>query len=266
MPELPEVETVARRLAPALVGKRIECVKIGWPRIVDRPTTKIFISNLIGKRILSVSRRGKYILIKLAPHGYLMVHLRMSGDLLVEPHSKPPTKHMHAVFSLDGGSELRFDDTRKFGRLYYVLETAEVLSKLGPEPIDTELTFEMFYQSLKQRRGAIKTLLLNQNFLAGIGNIYAVESLWRAKIHPCKSADKISKKSAMLLWRSIGDILNEAIAHSGTDIGDGVWKAGQYRTRVYGQEGRACSRCRTKIKKMVLSQRGTEYCSRCQKR
>ncbi len=266
MPELPEVETVRRRLESSLKGRKITRVTVHWPRTVERPSKVEFERSLPGHTIKSVKRRGKYLVIELAPCAYLLAHLRMSGDLIIGKPGTLVSRWVRAEIELDKKISLQFDDTRKFGKLYLVKQATEVIGKLGPEPLDPGFTEQNFYSNLHQKKGAIKPLLLNQSFLAGLGNIYVVEALWRAKIHPLKPANRVSETASNLLFRSIRRILNEAIESSGTDIGDGVWDAGGYRTRVYGREGRPCQRCKSLIKRIVVGQRGTEFCPSCQKR
>lgn len=266
MPELPEVETVRRRLAAKLTGKKILKAEVFWDRTIDRPSAKEFKRILPGHKIVSIKRRGKYLLFELAPKRFLLAHLRMSGDLLISPSSIKVSKHVRSELHFSGGLSLQFEDTRKFGRMYLVSDADEIVGKIGPEPLGEEFSSELFFKMLKSKKGAIKPLLLNQTFLAGLGNIYVVESLWRAKIHPLKRAHKISASEARSLFKVIRDILSEAIKNSGTDIGDGVWEAGGYRTRVYGRAGKPCLRCKIPIKRIVVGQRGTEFCPTCQRR
>lgn len=266
MPELPEVETVARRLKPLLVGRTVTEVEVTWPRIVDRPGVRRFRDALRDKTFRGVGRRGKYLIFELAPHGYLLGHLRMSGDLVVVTQKEPMHRHIHARILLDNDTELRFDDTRKFGRLYFVDDPIEVVYKLGPEPLAMNFGRDDFVAAAKKRSGVIKSLLLNQSFVAGVGNIYAVESLWRAGIHPLAQAKKLRREKLEALYEAVREILAEAIENQGTDIGDGVWKAGDYTTKVYGREGEPCLRCKNTIKRIVVAQRGTEFCPKCQRR
>jgi len=266
MPELPEVETVARRLASQVCGKKIVAVDVRWHGSIDRPSVQFFKRDLLQRRIHSVGRRGKFLVFSIRPDLYLLAHLRMSGDFIVCNSTESMGKHVHAVISLVGGRELRFDDTRKFGRLYLVKNPQEVTGNLGLEPLSAEFSVGIFSEMLRQRKGALKPLLLKQSFIAGLGNIYVVESLWRAKLHPLTKANRLRAKDVSVLHRAIREILGEAIRRQGTDIGDSVWKAGEYRTRVYGREGRGCLRCGTTIKRIVVGQRGTEFCPKCQTR
>lgn len=264
MPELPEVETVARRMAPLLVGQTITAVEVSWKRSVDRPVLKEFINGLCGKSFISSGRRGKYLVFGLAPIGHLLVHLRMSGDLLVVPVGAERAKHEHVILTLSNGTELRFEDPRKFGRMYFVEHPDEVVGTLGPEPLDGSFGFARFFEGLQQKRGLIKPLLLDQRFIAGLGNIYVVESLWRSGIHPMRVASSIQEQEARKLFTAIRAILKTAVERQGTDIGDGVWKQGDYNPRAYGRVGKKCFRCGDTVQRMVLAQRGTEFCLTCQ--
>ena len=265
MPELPEVESVVRRLHPELVNQTIEDVTVRWKRTVNRPSVPKFKKQLTGAKIKNVQRRAKFIVIELTkPESYLIGHLRMSGKLNVLSAELPLEKHDRVLFSLKNGKALRFNDVRKFGRFYLVDNSNEVLGKLGPEPLDDLFSAKDFYQMLHKRSGAIKPLLLNQNFIAGLGNIYVDESLWKARIHPLKTAKSVSRKKSDALYRAIRVILQQAIEAMGTDFGDNVVKEGDYTPKVYGRAGKKCKRCSTKIKRIVVAQRGSHICSKCQ--
>ena len=272
MPELPEVETVVRRLREPLVGRTIVGVSLDWNRMVGRPTPAEFRRRLPGLTVLSIDRRAKYLIFALSerpaptatPTQFLLIHLKMSGRLNVVAGDEPLNKHDHVIFDLDDGRQLRFNDVRKFGRVYLLNEPEEVTGKHGPEPLDPAFTLPKFRKLVKSRSGAIKPLLLNQTFLAGIGNIYADESLWRAKIHPQRKVDSLKAAEVAALYRSIRQTLRQAIHDQGTDAGDGVIAGGDYRPRVYGREGQPCQRCHQPIRKITVGQRGTHYCARCQ--
>lgn len=266
MPELPEVETVVRRIRPLVVGRRIESAKVLWERTAGGMTGRRLGGILEKRKIIEVSRRAKYILIHLAPSGYLVVHLRMSGDLIVAEKKEPEEKHLRVSLQLDSGSQLRFVDTRKFGRFVYHDEIDSLLQRLGPEPIDSDFDCVAFYRQLKKTRRTIKPVLLDQRMLSGLGNIYVVESLWRAGVHPLKRADSLSQLKTEQLMRAAADILQEAINAHGTDLGDGVWKTGGFTPSAYGREGEPCLRCGSMIRKIRVAQRGTEFCARCQRR
>jgi formamidopyrimidine-DNA glycosylase len=189
----------------------------------------------------------------------------MSGKLSVVDGSAPIEKHDRVVFHFDDGRQLRFNDVRKFGKMWVVIDPEEVTGSIGPEPLDRAFTLPKFRALVQSRSGIIKPLLLNQTFLAGVGNIYADEALWRAKIHPLRSADSLSDVEIAALYRSIRQVLRTAIEDEGTDAGDGVIE-GDYAPRVYGREGQPCYRCHQPLYKIVVGQRGTHFCPECQPR
>ena len=270
MPELPEVENYRRDLQAMLAGRRITSVFVDWPNQVGTPTIDELAGRLPGQAIESVGRRGKYLLFRLSGVDTLLIHLKMSGRLHVVPASAPPDHHAHVVFRLDAGDELRFHDPRKFGRVYLVRDTDEVLGKLGPEPLDDNFTTEQFAAMLATRRGRIKPLLLNQAFLAGLGNIYADEALHLAGLHPLRTASTLTLDEVERLHAAIQSTLRNAIQHRGTSF-DGFFLdargepgAYQARLRVYGRAGEPCRRCGTLIERIVVGQRGTHLCPVCQ--
>jgi formamidopyrimidine-DNA glycosylase len=259
MPELPEVETVVRSLAPYLPGRRILSAEFKSKHVTpgDR---KALAQRFACRTIQSVNRRGKFIVIGL-DQGTLTVHLGMTGKLLLDT---PPGEHAYGVFHLDSGT-LVYDDPRQFGSIQWNAN----LSKLGPEPLDISL--EDFVARLKKRKTRMKALLLDQSFVAGIGNIYADEILFAAKVHPLAIAARLSKPRAALVHQAMREILSLAIAHRGSSISDYVDAAGQrggfqLLHHAYGREGEPCLRCSTSIKKILVAQRGTHFCPKCQKR
>ena len=269
MPELPEVETIARNLQRKIGGKRIAAVAVYWDRTIACPARALFTKKLAGAKITRIDRRAKYLRIELSRNGkqqFMLIHLRMSGVLEIESRNYKPAKHDRVILSFADGKKLVFNDTRKFGRIYLVDDHSRITGKLGPEPLDPELDPDRFYTMLRLKKGAIKPLLLNQAFLVGIGNIYVDESLWRAKIHPLTRANRISKLRVPKLLQAIRQTLSEAIENQGTHIGDGVVAWGRYVPRVYQRDGHGCPRCRTTIKRIVVGQRGTHLCPGCQKR
>jgi len=256
VPELPEVETIVRALAPRLVGRRI---------VAARFTSKLVLRGraappVAGKTIAGVSRYGKFIVFDLDGDGpRLLVHLGMTGKLLVDAE---PTPYTRAVFRLGKGT-LLFDDIRQFGRI----ELAGALPALGPDPL--ELRAGEFSRMLRERRGRIKPLLLNQRFLRGLGNIYADEALFRARVHPLADASRLGKR-APELHRAIVAVLRAAIEKGGSSIANYVDAEGrrgsfQLLHRVYGKAGRPCPRCGAAIRRIVVAQRGTHYCPECQR-
>jgi formamidopyrimidine-DNA glycosylase len=270
MPELPEVETVANGLRPHLIGQVITDVTINWHRTIARPALDEFVHHVVGRRVRSVGRRGKYVVIEL-DYGYLLVHLMMSGRLHVIPAEEPLDSHIRVVFGLDSGQQMRFQDTRKFGRIYFVDDPQKVTAGLGPEPLDDEFTLDVFRRQLARRTGRIKPLLLNQLFLAGLGNIYADEALFAAQLHPLRKADSLTPAEQARLYEAIRSVLRSAVKGRGTTLSDGGYtdasgEAGTYQARlaVYSRGGKACLRCQTPIERIVLGGRSAHYCPSCQ--
>lgn len=267
MPELPEVETVVRSLAPHLTGRSIVSARFTSKFVTPGNRTALS-RNLAGRTILSIQRRGKFILMQL-DRGTLVVHLGMTGKLLLGPFSKAAiAPHTYGVFTLSEGV-LHYEDPRQFGRIEFHADNKTRAHKLGPEPL--EVSFDDFRSRLRNRKTSIKALLLNQKFLAGVGNIYADEALFLAGIHPLTIASRISATRAVRLYQAIRDVLTLAIQHRGSSISDYVDAEGnrgdfQSLHRVYGRAGEPCLTCESPIKKIVVGQRGTHFCPRCQKR
>jgi formamidopyrimidine-DNA glycosylase len=271
MPELPEVETVARGLHESLRGRTITGVMVDWPRTIAFPSVEDFVRRISGRRVQSVGRRGKYVVIGL-DQGYLLIHLKMSGRLQVAHASDPLDKHTHTVFDLDDGSQLRFQDTRKFGRVYLVDNLDQVTDGLGPEPLADALSLGEFRRILERRSGRLKSLLLNQQFLAGLGNIYADETLFAARLHPLRKADSLTPDEQAHLYQAIRQVLTLAVASRGTTLDDrgytdanGEMGSYQERIAVYGRKGQSCPECGTLIERIVLGGRATHFCPKCQK-
>jgi formamidopyrimidine-DNA glycosylase len=267
MPELPEVETLVRSLEPGLTGRTVSAVKVYWQRSIATPQLSLakFSAELRGAKFLRCSRRAKYLHFTLSNNREFIVHLRMSGDLLICKKNSVDEKHLRLKISLDNGKELCFVDPRKFGRVYLVNDETDVFSKLGIEPLSDQFTVELFESLLQKTKRPIKTALLDQSIIAGIGNIYAVESLWHAQINPLKPANSIATRKLQELHAAIRKVLKKAIASGGTDIGDGVWKKGGFSTFAYGRVGNPCRRCKIPIKRIIVAQRGTEFCPKCQR-
>jgi formamidopyrimidine-DNA glycosylase len=269
MPELPEVETFARLLRDPLIGKTISDVKCAWPRHIDRPDLYELHRRLVDRVISTVERRGKYLVFGLDDDQSLIVHLKMTGHLSVVPSTDPADDHVHTVFSLSDGNELRFRDTRKFGRIYLVEDAQEILSKLGPEPLSDSLTERGFQAMLQNRKRILKPLLLDQAFIAGIGNIYADEALHGAGILPTRISNSLSEDECRALFHSIQEILTKAIDNEGASIDDyrkpdGSSGEMQNILRVYGRADKVCYRCGDIVERMVLGGRGTHFCRGCQ--
>jgi formamidopyrimidine-DNA glycosylase len=264
LPELPEVETVRRTLAPHVTGRRIEAVRYYSPLAAGgAPDTMA--RALTERRIVKLERKGKYLLFHLDT-GWMTVHLRMTGKLLMDGQHTPWTR---AELGFDDGHALVFEDVRQFGRMLWNPEFPADVARLGPDALD--LDPGLFVSRLKGRRGALKPVLLNQQIVAGLGNIYVDEALHRARIHPLAIAARLSRKRLLCLHRAIAEVLAEALAAGGSSISDYVDAEGrrgsfQMSHRVYGREGEPCPVCETPIHRIVVGQRGTHFCPRCQRR
>jgi formamidopyrimidine-DNA glycosylase len=269
MPELPEVETIVRALRPAIVGRSVVDVQVTWPRHVAHPSPAELRDQLLGQAILAVERRGKYLILSLDRGQSLLIHLKMSGQLMVVESPGAADPHAHTIFLLDDGRELRFRDTRKFGRVYLVASPEQVVSSLGPEPFSPEFSDEWLQARLRGRRRMLKPLLLDQSFLAGVGNIYADEALYRAGIHPRRLAGSLTPAETRDLRMGILDALRAGISGHGATISDfrrpdGSPGSAQEEFLVYGRSGSACYRCGSIIQRIVVGARSTHLCPACQ--
>jgi len=270
MPELPEVETIRRALrdggrdGPPLVGRTIQAAHLLWARTLATPSPTEFQPRIAGQIIRDVGRRGKFLLLELSTD-VLLIHLRMSGDLLVEPQAAPLAAHHRLVLDLDGDLRLAFNDPRKFGRAWLVGDPDEILAGLGPEPLAEGLTPEDFYRRLHHHRRQLKPLLLDQAFLAGLGNIYADEALHLAGLYPLSLASQLDEAQAARLLASIRQVLEDGIRRQGASI-DWVYRGGDFQNyfHVYQRTGEACNNCGTAIQRIVVGQRGTHFCPACQ--
>lgn len=275
MPELPEVETVMRLIRPKVVARRIRSVRVEWERSLGGQSSASFTEAVRGARIARLWRRAKYIVFDLErrgrPAGHLLVHLRMTGRLHLRPGREGPCPYTRVRLQLDRG-QLDFVDVRKFGRLLYRSDVQEVLASLGPEPLSDEFSAESFFRALHSRRRQLKPLLLDQSFLAGLGNIYVDEALHRARLHPLTCSGQLSRQAAGRLHAEIRATLEEAIEREGSSFDrfyrtpEGQPGSYQHQFRVYGRQGRDCPRCGGRIQKIVVAQRGTHLCPRCQRR
>ena len=285
MPELPEVETTARLIRPDLVGRRVTDVGASWARTLGKPRLAGARDLLVGRRILEVSRRAKYVLVALAEgrarsaSSWLVVHLRMTGRLVHAAPEEKPDPHRRAWLDLEetrGGrrrdaGRLDFLDPRKFGRFLATEDPDEVLPELGPEPLGPDFTADWLRAGLRSRRRQLKPLLLDQAFLAGLGNIYVDESLFRARLHPLTPSDRVSAAKARALHEAITQVLAEAIEREGSSF-DGFYRTptgqpGSYQDQfqVYGRHGKPCRSCGATVTRIVVGQRGTHSCPRCQR-
>jgi len=283
MPELPEVETVARGLRRTILGRRILSVRLGKTDFIDDPAA--LEQHLPGRRIEAVDRYGKFMLLRLSPvrvgssaalsangdaaPAALLVHLGMTGQIGSLPAEQPHAKHTHVFMALDDSRELRYTDPRRFGRLAYLDQALleKELPRFGADPL--EISAADFVRQLRSRRARIKALLLDQGALRGVGNIYADESLWRAKIHPARLASSLRAEHAAALHRALQQILRKAIAMHGSSISDFLDAEGepgwyQQQHRAYGREGQRCYRCGARIRRMIVAGRSSYFCPRCQ--
>ncbi|RME39933.1 MAG: bifunctional DNA-formamidopyrimidine glycosylase/DNA-(apurinic or apyrimidinic site) lyase [Thermoflexia bacterium] len=272
MPELPEVETLARELRETLVGRNITRVSVHWARTIAKPDPETFARRLQGQRILEVRRRGKWLLLGLEGGDWLLLHLRMSGGLRVRDARTPEDPHVRLVFHLDDGRWLDFSDPRKFGRAVLTAHPSEVLRDLGPDPLDPELTPQRLEAMLRGRRARLKPLLMDQRFLAGIGNIYADEILWEAGLHPLRRADTLSPEETEHLYQALRRVLERAIQRGGTTLPDRRYvrlngSPGDFTPHlaVYGRAGRSCPRCGNTILRVPIGGRSAHFCKVCQK-
>jgi formamidopyrimidine-DNA glycosylase len=274
MPELPEVETVVQDLLAAnVVGKSIAAVRVSWPRTISGMTTRTFSRRLCEQRILDVQRRAKYIVIPTSGRQWLLIHLRMTGRLHVVPGSEPRLAHERVALSLKDGREIRFIDTRKFGRWMLLDDASGILGKLGPEPLAPTFKAEHLRAMLERHHRMLKPLLLDQHVIAGLGNIYVDEALWAAKLHPCAISSSVDPASARLLYRTIRSVLRRGVSSMGTSLGTGKGNfysvAGrrgrnQDGLKVFRRQGEPCPRCDTIIERLIVGQRSTHICPNCQ--
>jgi len=276
MPELPEVETIVHALkfggrsGPPVTGHVLTGGQILWEKTLATPGVDGFNDRVAGQVIQDVTRRGKFIQMQFSSD-WLLIHLRMSGDIRVEPIQDgsgqpfPIQKHDRMLLTTKDNFRLAFNDTRKFGRVWLVKDPAEVLADLGPEPLDPDFSAGDLALRLAKRQRPMKPLLLDQTFLAGLGNIYTDEALHLAKIHPLAGSNTLSITDVEHLWLAIHSVLQEGIRRNGASI-DWVYRGGDFQNyfRVYGRDGKACPVCGTLIEKIIVGQRGTHYCPTCQ--
>jgi formamidopyrimidine-DNA glycosylase len=270
MPELPEVETIKNELMPHVIGRRVAGITLGWKGIVKQPSPEDFCARLVGQGITWISRRGKYLIFSLDSGQALIIHLKMTGSLLLNHASDEPDKFIRAILHLDNNYQLRFRDPRKFGAMWLVADASRVVGKLGPEPLDENFTARALAERLDSRKAPIKPLLLDQNFIAGIGNMYADEALYDAKIHPLRPASSLSQEEIKRLHKAIKEVLLAAIGSKGASVENYFRPGGElgtahFKFRVaHGLGGKFCPRCGTPIKRIVVRNRGTYFCPECQ--
>ncbi|WP_018716620.1 bifunctional DNA-formamidopyrimidine glycosylase/DNA-(apurinic or apyrimidinic site) lyase [Arhodomonas aquaeolei] len=272
MPELPEVETTRRGLAPHLADARVTAVTVRERRL-RWPVTDGIEAAVTGRRIESVSRRGKYLLLTLDDTSHLLWHLGMSGSLRVVPPETPVQRHDHVDVTLDDSRVLRFNDPRRFGSLHHVLGAPEahpLLARLGPEPLGPDFHGDRLHARARGRRAPVKAFIMDSATVVGVGNIYATEALYLAGIHPARAAGRISRNRYRRLATAIATVLGEAITAGGTtlrDFTDADGRPGYFRQRLraYGHGGAPCGRCGHPLREITVAQRTTTYCPTCQR-
>lgn len=275
VPELPEVETVRRTLTGLVKGKTIKSVEIRWPNIIKRPAEpEEFARKLAGETIQSIGRRGKFLLFHL-DHYVMVSHLRMEGKYGLHQAEEPDDKHVHVIFTMTDGTQLRYRDVRKFGTMHLFKPGEEAgelpLSQLGPEPDAEEFTSAYLKERLAKTNRAVKTALLDQKTVVGLGNIYVDEALFRAGVHPETKANQLSDKTIKTLHAEIKNTLQEAIDAGGSTVRSYINSQGeigmfQLQLFVYGKKDEPCKNCGTMISKIVVGGRGTHFCAKCQKK
>ncbi len=277
MPELPEVEVLRRDLDKEIVGKKIKSVEVSGTRSVRRQKKKEFIDALEGRKIVSVQRRGKYLVVRLDDPEALVVHLGMSGQLLrAKTAREKPPKHTHIVITFTQGGLLRFVDPRTFGEMFVAKyddldEQVEELAHLGLDPLETAMSWELFGRMLADKKMKLKTLLMDQKFMAGIGNVYSDEILFQAGLRWDRMSDSLSQQEVRRLYRAISETLQDAVKYRGSSLADEQYvdlfgQPGEYQQyhQVYDHEGDACQRCRRPIQRARYSNRSTFFCEACQ--
>ena len=269
MPELPEVETIKNELEPYVVGRSISGVTLFWEGMLRQPSVREFHSRLSGQGITGLKRRGKYLIFSLSSGDLLVIHLKMSGSLIVGKDSSEPPKYTRAIIRLDGGTSIFFSDPRKFGKIQLVKDKDDIVGKLGPEPLEADFTPEVLAQRLSKRKAPIKAILLDQGFVAGIGNMYADEALFSAGIHPLRPASSLSQDEVARLHSAIQQVLRSAITNKGASIvnylrPDGTPGTAQFQFRVAHGRAKNCPVCGTPIARIPIRGRGSYFCSKCQ--
>jgi len=269
MPELPEVETIKNELAPHIIGRGITGVTLFWQGIVRQPSVEEFCSRLIGQKITGITRRGKYLIFSLTSGEAFIIHLKMSGSLLLKPASAKADKFTRAILYLDNEASLHFRDPRKLGVMWLVKDKNSVVGKLGPEPLETNFTPQILAQRLSKHMAPIKALLCDQSFVTGIGNMYADEALFSARIHPLRSGKSLSQQEVERLHRAIQQVLWAAIKNKGASVDTYFRPNGQIGTahfqfRVAHRGGQTCPVCGTPLQRLPIRNRGSYFCPKCQ--
>jgi formamidopyrimidine-DNA glycosylase len=266
VPELPEVETIKNELAPHIIGHAVTDVTLFNDKIVRQPSVAEFCSHLIGQKITGVERRGKYLIFSLTSGEALIIHLKMTGSLWL----KPPDRFIRAIIHLDGGKKIYFRDPRKFGVMWLVKDRNTVGDKLGPEPLEDDFTPQILAKRLSKRTAPIKALLCDQGLVAGIGNMYADEALFLAKIHPLRPGKSLSRAEIKRLHQAIQQVLSAAINNKGASVDtyfrpDGEIGTAHFQFRVAHGRGKSCPVCGTPLERVPIRNRGSYFCPRCQR-
>ncbi len=267
MPELPEVETIKNELAPSVIGRRISAITLLWEKVVREPEVSKFRHHLIGQEIKDIGRRGKYLILSL-DKTFLVIHLKMTGSLLIRP-SNEVDKYTRAIIHLDSGKAIHFRDPRKFGAMWLVDDLSLLEEKLGPEPLEERFTPELLSERLLKHRAPIKAVLTDQSVIAGLGNMYADEALYAARIHPLRAASSLSLDEIRRLYKSIRQVLLAAIENKGASVNTYYRPGGEkgtahFQFKVAHQGGKDCPTCGGKIERIKVRERGTYFCPSCQ--
>jgi len=270
MPELPEVETIKNELLPHIVGHCITDVTLFWEGIVRQPSVEEFYSRIIGQRLIGLVRRGKYLIFSLSSGEVLIIHLKMTGSLLVGQDSSEPPKYTRAIIHLDKDINIFFRDPRKFGVMWLVEDASIIVSKLGPEPLEAGFTPQVLAQRLANRTAPVKALLSDQTFIAGIGNMYADEALFAARVHPLRLGKSLSQDEVERLHSAIRQVLWSAIGNKGASVEnyfrpDGTLGTAHFQFKVaHRLGGKLCPVCGTPIERITVRNRGSYFCPKCQ--
>jgi formamidopyrimidine-DNA glycosylase len=269
MPELPEVETIKNELLPHIAGRCVKRVTLLWDGVVKQPSAEEFCSRLTGQRLTGVARRGKYLIFSLSSDESLIIHLRMTGALLLKPASAGPDKYTRAILHLDEGVQLHFNDMRKLGMMRLTKDINSVVGKLGPEPLEDSFAPHTLLQRLNRRKAPIKALLLDQTLIAGIGNMYADEALFAARIHPLRPGCSLTRSEVGRLHHAIRQVLQAAIENKGASVAtylrpDGKPGTAHFQFQVAHRGGEPCPICGTPIQRIAIRNRGTYFCPCCQ--
>lgn len=269
MPELPEVETVKNELIPHIIGRKFTGVTFLWEGIVKNLPVEDFCSRLLGQEITGLARHGKYLIISLSSDDLLVMHLKMSGSLLISHDSTEPPKYTRAIIHLDKGTDIFFRDPRKFGAMWLIKDSSSVTKKLGPEPLEADFTPQVLAQRLRNRKAPIKALLCDQSVIAGIGNMYSDEALFAAGIHPLRQGGSLSADEIARLHQTIQQVLRTAIGNKGASIVNYYRPNGEpgkahFEFKVAHGRGKTCPVCGSPLQRIPVRNRGSYFCPKCQ--